>query len=136
LFATHFHELTSLSHEIPFVTNSHVEAAVEDNHVTLLYQVAPGPCSQSFGIHIAEMTGFPADIIKNAREKAFQFESIDRPHVERESRDLISKWTIKFDKVQKMAEGIQKKKEVEELIKNLNDMKMKNTLINKLLKNM
>ena len=39
LFATHFHEITKLSNEIPTVFNSHVDAIADDNEFTLLYKL-------------------------------------------------------------------------------------------------
>jgi hypothetical protein len=49
LFATHFHELTALSNDLPQVKNLHVVAHVtsrgssaQDRDITLLYKVEPG----------------------------------------------------------------------------------------------
>ncbi len=76
-FATHFHELTHLSHRVPWVANQHVAAHAAQGALTLLYEVREGPCDQSFGIHVAELAGFPARVVAMARRKARQLESFD-----------------------------------------------------------
>ncbi|OWB81117.1 hypothetical protein B5S32_g5474 [[Candida] boidinii] len=88
LFATHFHELTSLNKEIPTVFNLRVVAHIDDNDdddsnghhdedkdsITLLYKVEPGISDQSFGIHVAEVVKFPQKIISMAKRKASELD--------------------------------------------------------------
>jgi DNA mismatch repair protein MSH2 len=53
LFATHFHEITSLSEKYAGVENHHAQAIVSDPNaevktLTLLYNIRPGVCDQVF----------------------------------------------------------------------------------------
>jgi DNA mismatch repair protein MSH2 len=61
LFATHFHELTALAHSKAEhgVVNKHVTAIAQHGQLVMLYSVQPGPCEESFGVHIASLAGFP-----------------------------------------------------------------------------
>nr|CCA26800.1 AlNc14C417G11489 [Albugo laibachii Nc14] len=75
LFATHFHELTALSDEYPNGTvNRHTSAFAAKENVTMMYQIKKGPCMESFGVHVAELAGFPSDVIKSAKRKSQQLE--------------------------------------------------------------
>lgn len=78
VFATHFHELTSLSNQYKDVQNCHVTAACgNDGNLTFLYQVQPGPCLESFGIQVAEMANVPSEVIQSAKRKAHQLSNIN-----------------------------------------------------------
>jgi hypothetical protein len=74
LFATHFHELTHLANQVEWVDNYHVVCDVSNSingsgkEITLLYKVAKGISDQSFGIHVAEMSKFPEEVIKVSRK--------------------------------------------------------------------
>lgn len=58
------------------VTNKHVTALIEANsQVVMLYQIQDGPCTQSYGIHVANMARFPPNIIREAKRKACELET-------------------------------------------------------------
>ncbi|MFB6156784.1 MAG: DNA mismatch repair protein MutS [Haloferacaceae archaeon] len=68
LFATHYHELTTLADRLPRVENVHVAAEERDGEVTFLRTVEPGPTDRSYGIHVADLAGVPGPVVDRADE--------------------------------------------------------------------
>uniref|UniRef100_A0A182VSS0 DNA mismatch repair proteins mutS family domain-containing protein n=1 Tax=Anopheles minimus TaxID=112268 RepID=A0A182VSS0_9DIPT len=68
LFATHFQEITDLATYVPNVKNCHMEAFIDGERMTLLYQVKPGVMEKSFGIQVAKLANFPASVIELAQK--------------------------------------------------------------------
>ena len=67
LFATHYHELTSLAEHLPRVANVHVAADERDGDVTFLRTVRDGPTDRSYGIHVADLAGVPDPVVDRSR---------------------------------------------------------------------
>ena len=72
LFATHYHELTSLAERLPNVMNLHVAVrewgAAGNEQIIFLYRILPGRTDRSYGIHVAKIAGLPPRTIKRAAQ--------------------------------------------------------------------
>ena len=68
LFATHYHELTSLADHLDRVENVHVAAEERDGEVTFLRTVREGPTDRSYGVHVADLAGVPDPVVDRSRE--------------------------------------------------------------------
>jgi DNA mismatch repair protein MutS len=67
LFATHYHELTSLADHLDRVANVHVAADERDGEVTFLRTVREGPTDRSYGVHVADLAGVPDPVVERSR---------------------------------------------------------------------
>ena len=68
LFATHYHELTTLADHLPRVANVHVAVDERDGEVTFLRTVEDGPTNRSYGVHVADLAGVPTPVVSRADE--------------------------------------------------------------------
>ncbi|MBR0596615.1 DNA mismatch repair protein MutS [Sinanaerobacter chloroacetimidivorans] len=88
LFATHYHELTSLEGIMKGLKNLNVDVQEKDGNIIFLHKIVEGSASRSYGIHVAKLAGVPASVLETAQEKLHQLEatavSIDLDHYEKE----------------------------------------------------
>jgi len=68
LFATHFHELTSLAGKLSALSCHTMRVKEWHGEVVFLHEVAPGAADRSYGIHVAQLAGLPAAVIARAEE--------------------------------------------------------------------
>lgn len=47
--------------------------------ITFLYEVRPGACHKSYGVHVAEMARFPEEVVRAAKRKLSDLESQSGP---------------------------------------------------------
>ncbi|OQS03695.1 DNA mismatch repair protein Msh2 [Thraustotheca clavata] len=96
VFATHFHELTALASSVKGIVNKHVTAHAVDDTIAMVYEVRDGPCLESFGIHVAEMAGFPKDVVAHAKRKARELEHFEMPNPNKKARNNPVEFRNKF----------------------------------------
>ncbi len=68
LFATHYHELNELEHQLARVKNYHITHKETGNKVIFLRKMAPGGSRHSFGIQVARMAGMPPKLLDRANQ--------------------------------------------------------------------
>jgi DNA mismatch repair protein MutS len=74
LFATHYHELTSLAEHFERIDNVQIEVRESDDGIVFTHRVVPGHSDHSFGIHVARMAGLPRSVITTATAILAQLE--------------------------------------------------------------
>ncbi|QOY40161.1 MutS like ABC Atpase [Cryptosporidium parvum] len=94
LFATHFHELSSLASSTPNVTNLRVTASTSkalslskqgSGVLKFLYKVEKGFTDKSLGVDVAELSGLPSETVKRSREKAEELTLVEQVYVDPQS---------------------------------------------------
>ena len=68
LFATHYHELNEMAVSLPRIRNYHISIKETGKKVIFLRKLKKGGSEHSFGIHVAEMAGMPAKVLKRAKD--------------------------------------------------------------------
>lgn len=74
LFATHYFELTRLSHEYSELANVHLDAVEHNDRIVFMHSVEEGPANQSYGIQVAALAGIPNAVVRAARKQLREFE--------------------------------------------------------------
>ncbi|MBO4373536.1 MAG: DNA mismatch repair protein MutS [Lachnospiraceae bacterium] len=67
LFATHYHELTTLEGKIPCVNNYCFAVKERGDEVVFLRKITKGGADRSYGIEVAKLAGVPSSVIERAR---------------------------------------------------------------------
>ena len=100
LFATHYHELTSMEGTYDGVINYHIAAKKRGDGIIFLRKIVRGSTDDSYGIEVAKLAGLPNEVIKRAREVLAAVEAsshavrdavdIDPPKTPSEDEGLIT----------------------------------------------
>jgi DNA mismatch repair protein MutS len=66
IFATHFHELAELADRLPRLKPHTMRVKEWKGSVVFLHEVAEGAAGRSWGVHVAELAGVPAQVVRRA----------------------------------------------------------------------
>ena len=75
LFATHYHELSSMEDKLPNVKNYNIAVKKRGDQMIFLRKIVPGATDDSYGIEVAKLAGIPNSVITRAREILAELES-------------------------------------------------------------
>ena len=66
LFATHYHELTTLADQIDAVSCHRMAIKEWEDSIVFLHQVVAGASDRSYGIQVAKLAGLPGSVVERA----------------------------------------------------------------------
>ena len=75
LFATHYHELSTLEDKLPNVKNYNIAVKKRGDQMIFLRKIVPGATDDSYGVEVAKLAGLPNPVIHRAREILQELES-------------------------------------------------------------
>ena len=68
LFATHYHEMTTLEREGNGIKNYSIAVKEKGEDIIFLRKIVEGGTDESYGVHVAKLAGVPKDVTKRANE--------------------------------------------------------------------
>ena len=75
LFATHYHELSTMEDKLPNVKNYNIAVKKRGDQMIFLRKIVPGATDDSYGIEVAKLAGIPNAVISRARQILEELES-------------------------------------------------------------
>ena len=109
LFATHYHELSTMEDKLPNVKNYNIAVKKRGDQMIFLRKIVPGATDDSYGIEVAKLAGIPNAVISRAREILTELEEEGgKPAVitPREPEDQISMLDLRSQQVRSALEAI------------------------------
>jgi DNA mismatch repair protein MutS len=89
IFATHYHELTSLKAKLNRLSCHTMDIKEWDEDIIFLHSVIKGEAKGSFGIHVAKLAGIPNSVVNRAKEVLKILEKDERSgNIEKLENDL------------------------------------------------
>ena len=81
LFATHYHELTSMEQDIHGVKNYNIAVKKRGEDIVFLRRIIPGGVDESYGIEVSKLAGIPRWVIDRAYEVLSSLEAVSYTHL-------------------------------------------------------
>ncbi len=75
LFATHYHELASLTESLPGLSAHTMRITEFKGEIVFLHEVCAGAADRSYGIHVARLAGLPPSVLTRAEAVLEQLEA-------------------------------------------------------------
>ena len=102
LFATHYHELSTIEQELPNVKNYNIAVKKRGDQMIFLRKIVPGAADDSYGVEVAKLAGLPNAVVSRAREILAELESqngVQRVIVDEQPEDQISMLDLRSQQV-------------------------------------
>ncbi len=99
LFATHYHELTTMEDEFDGIVNYNIAAKKKGDDIVFLRKIVRGAADDSYGIEVAKLAGVPKEVTKRAKEILATLESGGIQMKERKAEPAEDDFALSFDNI-------------------------------------
>ena len=110
MFATHYHELSTMESKLPNVKNYNIAVKKRGDQMIFLRKIVPGATDDSYGIEVAKLAGLPSSVITRAREILAELEKdagvVHTPEPQPEAEDQVSMADLSAQQIRAALENI------------------------------
>ena len=110
LFATHYHELSTLESKLPNVKNYNIAVKKRGEQMIFLRKIVPGATDDSYGVEVAKLAGLPQAVITRARQLLQELEEekgvVHTAPAMQEADDQLSMLDLSSQKVRDALQAI------------------------------
>ncbi|MBE6980835.1 MAG: DNA mismatch repair protein MutS [Ruminococcaceae bacterium] len=103
LFATHYHELSTIENELSNVKNYNIAVKKRGERMIFLRKIVPGATDDSYGVEVAKLAGLPNSVVTRARQilKELEEQQPTTPvsHRQAEEDDQVSMLDLRSQQV-------------------------------------
>ena len=102
LFATHYHELSTIEAQLPNVKNYNIAVKKRGDQMIFLRKIVPGAADDSYGVEVAKLAGLPNAVVSRAREILAELEEqggVQRVVIDKEPEDQMSMMDLRSNQV-------------------------------------
>jgi DNA mismatch repair protein MutS len=123
LFATHYHELVTITLVKEKVRNYNILVKETDGKIVFLHKIVPGTAGRSYGIQVAKLAGIPDPVISRAKEVLANLETeekdpLGKPRLSRRKTERVKKSDFMQQELFAVGDS--------ELLKELKDLEIEN----------
>lgn len=119
LFATHYHELTTLADQLRHVACYSMSVKDWDGRIIFLHEIKAGAADRSYGIHVARLAGLPEPVIHRAEDILCLLES---DKAGQEARNLLTRDLPLFSAASRPAPENKQKENYTQLVQALQEV--------------
>ena len=111
LFATHYHELTTLDRELEGVENFTICVKKRNDEMIFLRKIMPGTADRSYGVEVAKLAGLPGKVIARASAILKELEAGGAPQYvpapQQEPQEQVSMMDLASSSIRQKLESLQ-----------------------------